>query len=127
MEKDDWADHVAEARRLKQEELDARLTEIIHKATEVMAEGLIYGDEVMSKTGEIVRRRVPAKDAAFIASILADKRTLIRGEPTSITKASKSSKDALAEIKKGLEEIGKKEEDYKLTPTSDNDDKDHVH
>lgn len=126
MEKDDWADYVAEARRLKQDELDAKLTRVIHEATKVIIEGLEKGDEVMDKQGNILRRKVAAKDAAFIASILSDKRTLLRGEPTKITSSQKGSKDALEEIKKGLEKIGNKEVELKALKPENVDDE-HLH
>ena len=80
-----WEDVLIEARTIKQKELDALWTGLIHKSTSKLRERLDDGDPVMTKTGEIKYLPVKAKDLAIITSIAVDKRALLRGQPTSRT------------------------------------------
>lgn len=109
MQEASWADLVDEAKKIKQAELDSKFTNIIHKAVEEVADRLENGEDVITKNGDTVKRRVSAKDAAMIAAVLSDKRAILRGTPTSITKRE-SAKENLDKLKKGLEYVGKQPE-----------------
>lgn len=71
-----WAPLVAEARALKQEELDGQLTYIITKCAKRLTERL-DSDEGVSKAG--------IQQIATTLAISMDKRALMRGDPTSRT------------------------------------------
>jgi len=78
-----WEEVLAEARTIKQKELDALWTGLIHKSTTALRERLDQGDAILSKTGEVRYLPVKAKDIAIIMSIAIDKRALLRNQPTS--------------------------------------------
>lgn len=80
-----WEDVLSEARTIKQKELDALWTGLIHKSTSKLRERLDDGDPILTKAGEIKYLPVKAKDLAIITSIAVDKRALLRGQPTSRT------------------------------------------
>jgi len=78
-----WEEILAEARTIKQKELDALWTGLIHKSTTALRERLDQGDAILTKSGEIKYLPVKAKDLAIITSIAVDKRALLRNQPTS--------------------------------------------
>lgn len=100
-----WADYMADARKEKNDELDAAFTDILHKAVGEVKERIEHGDEVIdTKTGTKNRRKVSARDATLVAAVLIDKRAILRGEPTRISKTI-SEKDRLKELAKDLEDV----------------------
>lgn len=93
-----WNDAMREARRQYQDMLDARLTSIIHKATDEFEDRLINGDEVITKGGGLAKKKMGGRDVATSMAILYDKRALLRGDPTSNPgKGSSNQLDALAQ------------------------------
>jgi len=96
-----WPDVMAKAKLEKQAELDSNMTEIIHKAASRVRERLEQGDPFVTKDGTVQFKPVTAKDATMVTAIMADKRALIRGEPTRRTQQVKES-DRLEDIKKQL-------------------------
>jgi len=100
-----WADFIGEARKEKNDELDACFTTIIHKAVGEVKDRIESGDEVLDpKTGEKHRRKVSARDATLVTAVLVDKRAILRGEPTRISK-SINEKDRLKDLAKDLEGV----------------------
>ena len=99
---------VNEMRARKQEELDALLTEIIHKANEAVMDRLRNGDFVMVG-GELKRKPVAAKEAAIIGAVSFDKRQLGRNMPTTIT-SKESSRESLHKLAEKFREIARKTE-----------------
>lgn len=78
-----WEDVLAEAHRVKQKELDAIWTALIHKAADGIRKRIDQGEaRLIAKTGEIKQVPVTAKDLAVIMSIATEKRALLRGQPT---------------------------------------------
>lgn len=68
----------------RNKELDTMMTNIMHKSMDELQDRLEYGDEVYNyKTGEMVRKKVGAKELATIVSTVWDKRELGRGNATS--------------------------------------------
>lgn len=78
-----WEEVLAEAKGIKQKELDALWTGLIHKSTTELRNRLDKGDPIMTKTGDVKYMPVKAKDLAIITSIAVDKRALLRNQPTS--------------------------------------------
>lgn len=106
-----WADVITEARKMKNDELDAAFTSILHKATGEVADRIEHGDEIIQKDGSKARRKVSARDATLVAAVLIDKRAVLRGEPTRISK-SINEKERLNTLKNNLEGLaGFKEEE----------------
>lgn len=100
-----WADFIAEARKEKNDELDAAFTSILHKAIGEIKDRIENGDETVdAKTGSKVRKKVSARDATLVAAVLVDKRAILRGEPTRISK-SISEKDRLKTLAGELEGV----------------------
>lgn len=84
-----WEPLVAEARALKQSELDASLTTIIHKCAQRLTERL-DSEEGISKAG--------IQQIATTLAISMDKRALMRGDPTSRTERV-SSEDRINKLR----------------------------
>lgn len=78
-----WEEILLEARTIKQKELDAIWTGLIHLATSSLRERITKGDPSITKGGEVIYTPVKAKDLAIITSIAVDKRALMRNQPTS--------------------------------------------
>jgi len=78
--------------------LDCTYTKVITKAQEAVLDRLEAGDHQVMRDGSIIRKPVSAKDAAIVASISFDKRSLLRGKPTAISE-SKTTSDRLEELK----------------------------
>jgi hypothetical protein len=100
-----WADFLGECRKEKNEELDAAFTDILHRAVGEVKDRITNGDEVIdTKTGTKNRRKVSARDATLVAAVLVDKRAILRGEPTRISKTI-SEKDRLKTLAQDLEGV----------------------
>ena len=106
-----WNDAMKEGRRQYQDQLDAHLTRIIHKGAEEVAERLEKGDEIVTKDGDVRRKKMAGRDVATTMAILYDKRALLRGDPTSNPGRGGQALDALAkrfeEFADKLENSGK--------------------
>ncbi len=95
-----WKPVMEDIRRAKQEELDSKLTAIIHKATEQLEDRVENGNfKHNPKTGEI--ERIPLNTAELSTHGLAipyDKRALGRGEATARREviSSEAKMEALA-------------------------------
>lgn len=66
-------------RRVIRAETAHRYARIAIKATDELLDRLENGDEIINKSGDYVRRKVPARELAFIASIATDKHALLTG------------------------------------------------
>lgn len=108
-----WSDLVAEAKNSKNQELDAIYTDIIHIATAEVKDRVVNGDTVVTKEGESVRKPMNGKDIAMIAAIFQDKRAILRGEPTRISKTI-NEKERLKSLASNLEEIDTEEQGINL-------------
>ena len=102
-----WSDLVTEAKNSKNTELDALYTRIIEKAVRGVEDRLENGDAVTAKGGGVERKPVSARDLAIIAATFQDKRAIVRGEPTTISKRI-NEKDRLQQIASGLEAVEEK-------------------
>ena len=101
-----WDDLVAEGKKLLQDELDAKLTGLIEACIKGLVERVTKGDEVLDKNGQILHKAVSASQLSTVLGILFDKRSLIRGDPTSrVVKVS--VKEQLTEINTRMEEMAK--------------------
>lgn len=78
-----WKELEEEIRREDEYELDAKLSKLIDKSLDAVAERIENGEFRISKTGQIQRVPVTLKDVHRVAVDLVDKRNLIRGKPTS--------------------------------------------
>lgn len=81
-----WADVEKDIRTEEDAELDSRLSKIIDRSLDAVADRIDNGDFLLdSRTGSIRRVPVKMRDVQRTATDLIDKRNLIRGKPTSIT------------------------------------------
>lgn len=108
-----WKPALREIRELKDEELDARITNIIDKSLDAMEDRLHNGEEVVhiSKEGSITRthKKVSFRDAAIAGlGVGFDKRALNRGDPTQRTEVI-SDKDRLAKLQNQFRKIARDE------------------
>lgn len=80
-----WHDLVERIHVEKDAELDAKFTKIIDKTLNRIVTAIDEGDTHLTKTGQLVKVPVKARDAAMISAMMVDKRNLLRGKPTSRT------------------------------------------
>lgn len=78
-----WIPTLAWLRKQKQDELDSHLTNIIHSGIDEINDRIQNGDTKVVR-GELIKVPMTGKDLAYVASIMFDKRALIRGDVTSI-------------------------------------------
>ncbi len=77
---------MAQVREQQGELLDAEITSTIHDIVGEIKDRVENGDEVLhTKTGEMLRKKIPAKDLAITMAVLYDKRALARGDATTRT------------------------------------------
>lgn len=82
--KEEWALRMLEEIRAENDQaIDAKFTQVIGTANELLLERLQNGDEKVLRDGTKIKVQVPAKDLAIITAINIDKRQLLRGKPTS--------------------------------------------
>lgn len=111
--KAEWWEPLIDAIRAdKSDELDARLTGLIHRAADEVADRLEGGEYRRDKNDEIVRVPVSARDAMMISAIAFDKRQINRNLPTSI---SENASDRLKMLQAQLAAVSGRVID--VTPT----------
>ncbi len=69
-----WDEEVRRADRLDTDELKTVFTKIAKRATEELVDRIEHGDEVITKDGTPVRKKIGGKDLAVISGISADQR-----------------------------------------------------
>lgn len=81
-----WGPTIAKVQKIQQAELDAVMTSVIDKAMTEMTDRIENGDTIRdTKTGELVKIPMKGKELAVAAAVIFDKRSLIRGDATSIS------------------------------------------
>lgn len=86
-----WLMTISKVRREQAEEMDVKTTKIVDKALDKIMERIEDGDYIYDmKAGKAVPMPVSARDLAIVAGTIFDKRQLIRGEATKISKAVQS-------------------------------------
>lgn len=106
--KSQWWDSVlAKVKKEKQDELEASLSEVIHSSADALIDRLQNGEEVIVKEGnesKKVKKQLSGRDVASILNTVYDKRSMLRGDPTSITRKETAS-DVLSTIRDEMEKI----------------------
>jgi transposase-like protein len=74
-----------EAKREYAELLEARLSDIVEKATTEILERLANGDEILTKEGDIVRVKVSTRDLTTLLREGIDKIRLLQNKPAKVT------------------------------------------
>jgi len=108
-----WPDLIAEVKKSKDGELDAILTDVIHEGLGIIQDRFQHGDEVLLKDGTRDRKKISARDAAWIAAVMKDKRNALRGVASKVVE-HRSTQEQFKDIKKELKTIAntdKPEED----------------
>ena len=101
-----WWNDVANAiRKAQGEHWDQEATYLLHKASDEIRDRLENGDEVIGKDGQMIRKKVSARDAATVVSTMFDKRALQRGDPTSRSE-SVSHTDRLKKLEQTFRDMG---------------------
>ena len=79
-----WPEMLERIHVAHDQETVSKFTKIIDNSLEQIQDRLINGDYIYDKkSGEIIRKPVSLKDATSTASVIVDKRQLLRGKPTS--------------------------------------------
>lgn len=102
-----WDDTVAECRKRKQDELDARYTVLIHEIIEQVQDRVINGDTKVSRDGVITKIPMTGKDLVITMAVTFDKRQLLRGEATSRVEKV-SEKDRIDRLADSFKEMAQK-------------------
>jgi len=94
-----WKELENDIRREETQELDAKLSKIVNKSLDVVADRLENGDFILnSKTGKISRVPTRIRDAVQTATSLLDKRQLIRKNPEEKTQHQQQFEDRLLKL-----------------------------
>lgn len=102
-----WGDVMQDCRRQKQDELDAKFTDLVHTAIGELEDRVKIGNHVLvdgKKGKEQVRVPMNGKDLAVTLAVIFDKRQLLRGDPTQRV-IRVSDKDRLEKLQKQFEEM----------------------
>lgn len=87
---------------------DRKMSLLLDKSLNALAERLEGGDPYLAKDGTIQFKPVAAQQAARIMAILYEKRALIRNQPTSIKGEKEiSTEERLNELGRAFEEVSK--------------------
>lgn len=96
--------------REENHEADRKITNIVDKAYEKILERVEHGDTVYDiKRGVVVPVPVSARDLSIVAGTLFDKRQLLRGEATKITRAESSEEQLQKLAQKFMDFVKSKE------------------
>jgi hypothetical protein len=110
--REDWFKALLdEIRAENDQKIDVRFNEIISDALDQLGDRVKNGDFILTKTGEMIRKPVGARDLSIVTAINIDKRQLLRNKPTTITEkvSDKSTDQKLLELKQSFERlVGKK-------------------
>lgn len=100
------------------EKIDAKFTEIIEKSLDSVIDRLDNGDFHVTRTGQLIRKPISAKELSLVQAINVDKRQLLRGLPTSRSEAGESGNsknisrlERIAETFESLAKYGRKTTD----------------
>lgn len=104
-----WPELIKQVRKDKDEEIDALQTTIIHRSGEELLDRIEEGDEVVTKDGDVVRKKMTGRDLAMVHGTAWDKRSLKRGNPTS--RVEKSDHDALIQLGEQMTKFAKQMEE----------------
>lgn len=115
-----WTPVISKIRKEKNDELDAEITELIHLSIGGLADRVQNGEEVYTKDG-FVKKEMSGRDLAQTINILYDKRTMLRGDPTSI-KAVQDPKKLLDELRDEFRTMARTEAKRELNMTVVNND-----
>lgn len=85
LKSDWWPRFYDEAKRDYAELIEARLSDIVEKATSQLIERIEKGDEVMTKDGRIKRIKMTGRDLALVIQQGIDKIRLLQNKPTRMT------------------------------------------
>lgn len=92
-----FAELVKEYKKERQDELDARMSEIIELGIGSVLDRIANGDTIINhKTGKMEKRPLSALDTARIVALFFDKRAMMRGDPT--TRTEKVSTEATLKV-----------------------------
>jgi hypothetical protein len=98
-----WPAAVDHCRRNKNDELDAVMTRVMHKAMSNVEDIIENGEDVVTKTGQIVKKMPGLQHQVMAAAILQDKREGLRAAPG--VKDKKNSDEVLEKLLKGFEDL----------------------
>lgn len=100
-----WHVAVREVRKLKNEELDGTLTDLLEGTVTEIADRVQNGEEVIdNKTGKLKRVPMRAKDLATVMGIAYDKRAILRADPNAKTNKS-DTQEHLEKVAERLEKL----------------------
>lgn len=105
-----WDELVSEIQREDDHELDAKLAKIVDKSLSVVLDRIENGDFILnSKTGEVTRIPLKAKDVHRVSIDMIDKRQLIRNRKENIKVEVSSVDDYLKKLAAQFTEFVKKQ------------------
>lgn len=116
-----WKDLEAEIRSGIRSEMLGRMQGIVSKAIDILDDRLDNGDMVLNmKTGEIVRRPVPARDIQKIATEVLGKKLSLEKEANKVQVRQETVNEMLGALAKGFLNFNKKlQEQKQLTDVID--------
>lgn len=91
--KQEWfSEELLRSRQADTDEMAATFTRIVKKATSELEDRLERGDEVITKEGEVILKKISAKEAAIVAAVAVDKRKVLIDQPAAVAPQSSAEK-----------------------------------
>lgn len=101
-----WEEAMARIRATRNDKLDAKLSNQMELLLTELEDRIVHGDEVLTKDGGTRRLKMKGKDLGVTYAVLQDKRGLLRGDMSSITReGNKTQNELLVDLKKSFEKL----------------------
>lgn len=118
-----WQAAYARAKEERNEDLDYQLTEDVMLGSDMIRDRLLNGEEVVFANGTRTKKGASLRDVTNATQISLNMRSLLRGQPTSIT--DRTDKGAVSELKDLLRQVAREEQKGNIidvTPLVEKDD-----
>ena len=114
-----WSSIQQRVKREANEETDSKFSKVVDKALDKLQVAIEKGDYIYDiKKGELANIPMTGRDLATVAGIVFDKRQLLRGEATKITKSSTDTEQHLRALAEKFAQLVKSKEE-KVIPTEE--------
>lgn len=87
-----WGEECLRVDKTDTDNLKSTYTRIAKRATEELEDRLNNGDEIVTKDGEVVKKKIGGRDLAIIAAVASDKRKQAMEQPHSVPLQSSQEK-----------------------------------
>lgn len=99
-----WPAAIMKCQREKNDEVDAAMTDAIHKGIAQVLDTIENGEWVVTNKGELIRKPANLRDMTIAVATIQDKREIIRGQDINLV-GNRDKKELFGELIKKFEEL----------------------